>query len=37
VRVDGVHPIKANEPVQLIEVHIAPDEANLDWASVTQR
>jgi hypothetical protein len=36
MRVVGVHPINANEPVHLIEVQIAPDEADLDWASVIQ-
>jgi len=36
MRAVGVQPIDADEPVHLIEVQIAPDQANFDWASVTQ-
>ena len=32
----GVHPVDADEPVQLIELHIDGDDSALDWASVTQ-
>ena len=36
MRAIGVHPVDADEPVHLIELHIDGDASALDWASVTQ-
>ena len=36
VRVLGVHPVKASEPVHLIEIELLGDTSNVDWCSFTQ-
>ena len=36
IEVRGVHPIEASEPVHLVDVAIAGEFDEVDWASITQ-
>ena len=36
VRVLGVHPVKAREPVHLVEIELLADASQVDWCSFTQ-
>jgi len=36
VRVLGVHPVKADEPVHLVEIEMLADASTVDWCSFTQ-
>ena len=36
MRVVGIHPISAREPVHLIEVEVAASELPVEWGEVTQ-
>ena len=36
MRVVGIHPVSAREPVHLIEIEIAAGEQPVDWGAITQ-
>jgi len=36
MRVIGVHPIAAREPVHLIELEVEPSQADVEWGAITQ-
>ena len=36
MRVVGIHPIVAREPVHLVEVEVASGELPVEWAAITQ-